>query len=464
MLKHTTSLASGLLLSCFTLTSLSASNSFNSSDSPIHWQACSNHQNSKDYLCATLKLPLEYNQPELGNIDIYLTLYNPYHAQKVLLYNPGGPWLPVSELDLQPLFSQRLLKDYAILGFDPRGFGQSTRLNCHINERIYDQFAKVEALPQAITGLIELRNQIYLSCQKHDNKLFTRMGTEYTLQDLEKIRQQLNLGKINFLAQSYGTYLAEYYLAKYPQHVNKLVLDGVMGADRNLYEANKTLAIADKESFDYAFDLCAKDTHCPIYPNPWIRFYQALTRVKYGEVYAHKRQVLESDFLYRLMDFVNNEKDYDKIYLLIDKIMQKQNIDDLFDFSRNDQLAIQAAYSAVICQDSYHLNFNSFLVFLNQPTFDAITKHMAIDFSLPCTGLWQNLMKASTKLSFTDDTPQILMLANHYDPQTPYVDAKAMHELIPHSTLVSYHGGGHCSYRLTQDKSIDQNVDDYLLK
>ena len=53
-------------------------------------------------------------------------------------------------------------------------------------------------------------------------------STSDTVDDLEAVRRSLGVGKLTLDGVSYGTYVAELYALRYPQHVAGLVLDSVV--------------------------------------------------------------------------------------------------------------------------------------------------------------------------------------------------------------------------------------------
>jgi len=68
-----------------------------------------------------------------------------------------------------------------------------------------------------------------------------KSNAEYTFQrdveDIEGLRQELNLGKINVLGHSYGGMVAQAYALKYPDSVNKLILANTL-FDAEMWQAN----------------------------------------------------------------------------------------------------------------------------------------------------------------------------------------------------------------------------------
>ncbi|MCD6640993.1 MAG: alpha/beta hydrolase, partial [Nocardioides sp.] len=96
----------------------------------IDWQPCS-HSASRD--CATLEVPVDYRDP--GGETFALNLLRvPAAGRPIgsLVVNPGGPGAPgTSYANMAPyVFGEPLLKRFDIIGFDPRGTGESSPVDC----------------------------------------------------------------------------------------------------------------------------------------------------------------------------------------------------------------------------------------------------------------------------------------------------------------------------------------------
>src|SRR5690606_13151881 len=93
----------------------------------IQWETCGELE------CATIQVPLDWGNPGGETIDLKLNKI-PAEGDKQgsLLLNPGGPG--GSGLDLAEYFGaiagDELLEAYDIIGFDPRGVGESSPVNC----------------------------------------------------------------------------------------------------------------------------------------------------------------------------------------------------------------------------------------------------------------------------------------------------------------------------------------------
>ena len=108
---------------------ISATSDPNGSDvysQDVVWSSCGSLE------CATIQVPLDWSDPSGPTISLALNrslARVPEERLGSLLINPGGPGgsgLDFTEI-LMDIAGDRLLDHYDIVGFDPRGVGQSTR-------------------------------------------------------------------------------------------------------------------------------------------------------------------------------------------------------------------------------------------------------------------------------------------------------------------------------------------------
>lgn len=200
--------------------------------------------------CAEVVVPMDYRNPDAGNLSIAISRLkasDPARRQGVLLLNPGGPG---GDGLLMPSFfrNDAVAKPFDLIGFDPRGVGRSTQLNCEVpaSEPFFDtrptddQFGRLAA-----DALAEER-----ACEQAGGGLRKFISTANTARDMDVIRAAIGEKKINYLGFSYGTYLGAVYGSLFPAKLNRSVLDSSMHPDWFYYEASKQQAVAARENVD----------------------------------------------------------------------------------------------------------------------------------------------------------------------------------------------------------------------
>jgi pimeloyl-ACP methyl ester carboxylesterase len=179
--------------------------------------------------CGTVTVPLNYQHPDGKTITIEVSELAAAKSGKLrgyLLLNPGGPALEGLNMPstMAPTLPASVLREYDLIGFDPRGVGVSTPMSCGLSQ----SFAGIFPYPAAdgsITANIAQAKAAAKDCAKIGGELqyFT---TANTARDLDRIRMALGVPRISYWGQSYGTYLGAVYTTLFPRHTDRMVLEG----------------------------------------------------------------------------------------------------------------------------------------------------------------------------------------------------------------------------------------------
>ncbi|MET8689906.1 alpha/beta hydrolase [Streptomyces sp. NPDC004732] len=181
------------------------------------------------YQCATIKVPLDYRDPGGTAIDLAISRIRAGDTNKrrgVLLSNPGGPGGP--GLDLPLYFTKTMPKSvtdrYDLIGFDPRGIGASTPVNCGLTDeekrfpRSYRPFGENVAWAKTVAD----------KCRKETGPALSQMTTRNTARDMDVLRAVLGEKKISYYGVSYGTALGATYTQLFPRRADRFVLDSAV--------------------------------------------------------------------------------------------------------------------------------------------------------------------------------------------------------------------------------------------
>ncbi|GGJ91872.1 peptidase [Pilimelia anulata] len=201
----------------------------------LYWKKC-----RENFECAEAALPLDYDRPRGGLIKIGLLrarATDPANRIGSLLFNPGGPGgsgMDVVEglADAVPDLRAR----FDLIGFDPRGIGESDVLRClpedAERERLLTAYYSVSApltAAQRRTRLDAART-IGRACGKAGKRTAAAMHTAQVARDMDVLRRALGDAKLNYLGFSYGSILGQYYANLFPDRFRALVIDGVVDA------------------------------------------------------------------------------------------------------------------------------------------------------------------------------------------------------------------------------------------
>ncbi|MCX5381579.1 alpha/beta hydrolase [Streptomyces sp. NBC_00091] len=198
------------------------------------WHRCSPEQPAS-YECASIKVPLDYQQPHGRTIDLAISRIrsqDPAKRHGVMLLNPGGPGGP--GLDLPLMMDAEMPKEvrdrYDLIGFDPRGVGASSPVSCGLTdtEQNFDRPYRPETFPSDVAWARTIADK----CREKAGSVLPHITTRNTARDMDAIRAALGERKLSYLGYSYGTYLGAVYTQMFPSRTDRVVLDS--GVDPGL--------------------------------------------------------------------------------------------------------------------------------------------------------------------------------------------------------------------------------------
>lgn len=208
----------------------------------LRWQRC-DAGSPASFQCATLQVPLDYSDPGSGTIDIAISRVEAGSAKErrgVLLLNPGGPGGPGLGLPVDPTLSisEKVRRQYDLIGFDPRGVGHSSPLSCGLSDDDRDTERPYKA--KTFARDVERARTVAAKCQAAAGGTLRHLTTRNTARDMDAIRAALGEKKISYLGMSYGTYLGAVYTQLFPRRADRFVLDSAAdpaGYGRGMFTA-----------------------------------------------------------------------------------------------------------------------------------------------------------------------------------------------------------------------------------
>jgi pimeloyl-ACP methyl ester carboxylesterase len=146
----------------------------------------------------------------------------------------------------------KLNERYDLIGFDPRGVGYSTKIDCHQGGGPKAQ--GVQASDATASGVTEDKaRQAYLqqvrsnqACAQTDPEFIGQLTTANVARDLNQIRAALGEHALSYVGVSWGTWLGVVYRSLFPGKVALMWIDSVAAPDPRLdaFEAGRDKATA----------------------------------------------------------------------------------------------------------------------------------------------------------------------------------------------------------------------------
>ena len=168
-------------------------------------------------LCASLTVPLDRSGATPGTVKLHVErLRSSGRRDGALLALAGGPGEAASPYIFDwALDFRSALRNRDLVVFDQRGTGLSGALNCR---GLFSPSIKTPA-DQASAGE---------RCAQQIGPRRAFYTTRDSVEDIDAVRRAVGVHKLTLFGVSYGTKVALAYAAKYPQHVEQLVLDSVV--------------------------------------------------------------------------------------------------------------------------------------------------------------------------------------------------------------------------------------------
>ena len=247
----------------------------------INWKDC---PDGASFKCGTVIVPLDYAHPDGQTITIALKKLPALDGDAEhgsLFLNPGGPGISGVEAVEEKVstFPEELRGAYDIIGFDPRGVGQSTPITCWTDDEINQSLnGTSNKLPEIMaTDVLFSKNSSAQKridrgaanaarCAQHSQvpELLDHVGTRDVARDLDVLRATNGNAKLNYLGMSYGTYIGALYADLFPGHVGRLVLDSAVDPSKRETDRDAERITFKEGVLRQYVEHCRAQSACPL--------------------------------------------------------------------------------------------------------------------------------------------------------------------------------------------------------
>lgn len=234
---------------------------------PIEWEE---YDDAIDV--GTLEVPVDYGEPSGEQFELFLARFNALDQENKigsLLINPGGPGFGGTDYAFlaAQLFDRALLERFDIIGWDPRGTGESDPAIDCIDD--YDPyFTDIDSTPEDEAEhelLVGKAEDFARQCIGANASIIQHVGTNNSARDIDAIRQALGEDEISFFGFSYGSELGAAWATLFPDTVRAAVLDGAADPNADQLESGLQQMAGFQASLQTFLDRCAADEECEFY-------------------------------------------------------------------------------------------------------------------------------------------------------------------------------------------------------
>ena len=446
----------------------------------IAWESCDGGE------CATLTVPIDYAEPAGATIELALLRVPAGEgSQGSLVVNPGGPG--GSGVDYARsaglVYSDTLREHYDIVGFDPRGVGQSAPVTCFEDARM-DEWVGFDPTPDdeaEAEAALQQGRDFAEACLENGGDLLGHVSTMEVVRDMDVLRSALGQEQLDYFGASYGTVLGSTYAEMFPANVGRFVLDGAVDPTMKGIDS----AVAQTEGFERAtrayVEDCVADGDCPLGDDvdsamgAIPEFLNQLDAEPIPLDGDPAGELTEGWAMYGIVVAMYDQAGWP---ILTEAIRSAQEGDGTmlmflanlyFDRSTDgvyNSNSTQAFY-AVQCLDG------------STSTAPEVDDEEALERYLEVSPTWGRhfaTMDKSTCESWpvSMDSPPvteydaegaapIVVIGTTRDPATPYEQAVALADLLSSGVLISYDGDGHTAYGRSNE-CVDDAVDAFLVE
>jgi len=411
-------------------------------------------------------VPLDYAHPDKGTISIALNRKPATDkANRIgsVLTNPGGPGASgIQFLQGEAASMTNLNRRFDLIGFDPRGIGQSAPVRCLTGpeEDTFNALDSVLDDQQEKQAYIDADKNFAAGCMQRSAQVLPFVDTVSAAKDMDLIRAAVGDDKLTYLGFSYGTFLGQTYAHLFPTRVRALALDGVLDnsvSSNDLllaqlvgFEHNLQAFLADCNSRKSSSTPCAYAAS----GDPATKLTDLMTRLDTSPMPVGSRALtrslgvigvllgLYSESFWPTLDqaLAATDKGSGALLLRLADFYLARNADGTYDNETDANFAVNCLDRPVTADVAAYDQLGPQYAKAS-PLFGP-----AFQYSNLGCAYWPVPPTGHVGPMSADGAPPILLVGGTGDPATPYAWAQAVNKQLAGSVLLTRNGNGHTSY------------------
>ena len=428
----------------------------------VAWQNCQGDS------CARVRVPLDYSNPAGTAIALAVRVIGSRDLPS-LIVNPGGPG--AGGVDFARMISSAISPDvrstYSVVGFDPRGTGNSSPITCLTGKQtnVWLRTDITPDTPREVSRLMNRAATIGQGCEKFSQNLSSHVGTTDTVRDLDILREVLGNETLNWLGFSYGTSIGARYAELFPQRVGRMVLDGAVNP------ALDSMQLSQGQAKGFQTSLKRFNAQ---FPGSIAVINKLLARLDKRPMSTSMQQALvQSEALTAIFYSMYSPTLWPDLHDAIGKAQRGDGTRlQRIAYAANDQIGpdkfssnFLSAFYAINCWDypappETQGLAGSARTWSKNTAVPEISRAMSWG-NAPCTFWFDHAERAPQPVQSLTKAP-IVVIGTQYDPATPLRWARELNKQMPTSDLLIYAADGHTAY-LNGSRCVDEYVDAYLI-
>jgi pimeloyl-ACP methyl ester carboxylesterase len=446
-------------------------------DPVIRWATCGgDHPGAQ---CATVRVPLDYDAPSRAATSLALARISATDGRRrigTVFVNPGGPGGSGVGMVLSgfgEFLRDNLGGRFDVVGFDPRGIGASDPLHCFDSEEALGAFLSATPVFPYREGQYAPFYVQWASlagrCLSRGERIAAHMSTADVARDLDLLRRAVGDRRLTYLGFSYGSYIGATYANLFPDNIRALAIDGVL--DPRLWSSGRQIEsdrVATQAEFDEFLRLCREAGPACAFGDGartaqrWEALARSVQRtpIDLGDGFIYTYDFLIADAvaaMYGTERWGGPEGWGAYFDLIADAALGDQSAKESAPAVRRALLqSLEADYPNGL--DGYFGNQCADTEYPSSfAAFRFIDAYARAGSRFGPLWWWGNNGCADWPVNedryagpwATRTSAPVLVVGNYFDGVTDYAGARAVHQLLRNSRLLSYAGWGHTAYDRT---------------
>ncbi|MGC0272298.1 alpha/beta hydrolase [Pseudactinotalea sp. Z1739] len=446
-------------------------------DQDLDWTDCGDR-----HRCTRVQVPMDYDDPDGDTIELAVKVAEALGTSEGALFvNPGGPGSSGLEFldSVDAMFSGPILQRFDVVGFDPRGVGESDAVRCLDSgglEEYYGTFFEVTT-DAGWEDFVATETDYGHECLENTGDLLGFVDTVSAAQDLDVLRAVMGEDSMTYLGYSYGTFLGATYAEHFPDRVHRLVLDGAMNPALDYAEIAGGQVLGFDRAYRSFVTDCQAGPDCPFeggVDEAIAETVDLLTTLRDDPMPATDpdRPVTDADLINTIVLALYNVDSWPVLSEALTMLIyqadasQVRFISDLA-LEREDDGTYpedQGAFRAINCLD-FPVELDRDEIIAEAEALEDISEVFGPYFGygeVGCSTMPFEATGTRAPIAATG-APPILVIGTTRDPATPHEWSEALAEQLESGVLLSYDGDGHGAYG-GHNSCVHEAVDAYLLE
>lgn len=441
----------------------------------LAWEDC-----GSGWECTTARAPLSWDDPGAGEIELALKRL-PATGERIgsLLTNPGGPGASGVDFvgDAASMIGAPVKEAYDLVGFDPRGVGSSSAVECfddvRKDESLSKDFADDAAGREATAAELAAWAQ---ACEENTGALLGHVDTQSAARDMDMLRAVLGDEQLAYLGYSYGSQLGATYAGLFPDKVGRLVLDGAIDTTLSEDEVSEQQAVGFENALRAYVEDCQAGASCPLggdVDEGMAQVRELLDRAKENPLPTDSdRRVTQTLAFYGIAVTLYNDLSWPALTQALTEAFDQGSgtmLLYLADFynDRNPDGSFSTnsteAFRAINCLDDRQ-DGDPAAMEAQRERLEEAAPTMGSFFTyggLTCADWPYPAVEPEFDVHAAGAAP-IVVVGTTNDPATPYVWSEGLAKTLDSAVLVTFEGEGHTAYGRS-NACIGDAVDAYLV-